>query len=224
MEVTFEELIAKLSAEKLCPGGCGRTVVGPVKCDECYARDARRDAKQALDDVAQRVPGRFRSVRFDSPDFASRCGSQAMVLKNCPLQSITLRGKAGAGKTSAAAAMCNEVLRRGLTGDRAAFARALGLRWYSSHDLSAARTVHGSGRGEAPDVELAVGATVLVLDELGSERFPDTPSEVIFRRHDLGRQTVVTTWMSEPEVAQRYGGGIARRLWDDLVIKLEDRG
>jgi DNA replication protein DnaC len=79
-----------------------------------------------------------------------------------------------------------------------------------------ARAQHGLGQGEPTEVERALSAHLLVLDDLGSERNTATNAvpDVIFERAYAGRPTWVTTWMTAEQVAQRYGDGIARRLWE----------
>jgi hypothetical protein len=57
---------------------------------------------------------------------------------------------------------------------------------------------------------------LLVLDDLGSERNTalNAVPDILAERAYLGRPTWVTTWMTAEQVAQRYGDGIARRLYE----------
>ena len=82
--------------------------------------------------------------------------------------------------------------------------------------LGVARAQHGVGQGEAPEVEHAFTAGLCVIDDLGSERNTamNAVPDVIFARALEGRPTWVTTWMTPEAVTQRYGDGIARRLFE----------
>ena len=66
----------------------------------------------------------------------------------------------------------------------------------------------------------ALRADLLVLDDLGSERnVPSNPvPDVIFERHADDRATWVTTWMTPEKLTERYGDGIARRVFERAVI------
>ena len=82
--------------------------------------------------------------------------------------------------------------------------------------LGVARAQHGLGHGEAPEVEQAFAAGLCVLDDLGSERNTamNAVPDVLYARALEGRPTWVTTWMTPEAVTQRYGDGIARRLFE----------
>ena len=73
---------------------------------------------------------------------------------------------------------------------------------------------------EAPLVESCFAATLLVIDELGGEdpRYASAVAEVLFERHEQARPTWVTTGVGPTEIASRYGGGIARRVFEDAAV------
>jgi DNA replication protein DnaC len=213
----LDSLLSRMSGPRACK--CGKTVCGPFLCDDCHAREAKRQSAAQLAELRARIPPRYRWAGFGVPELEKRADTTALrvaqALKAAPW--IILRGNSGAGKTSIAAALAADILDGFESSDVPAVKRALGLRWYSSHQLSKARAEHGLGRGEAPDVDLAITASVLVLDELGSERFPDVIGEILFARHDdqRGKQTILTTWLTPEAFAIRYGGGIKRRIFDE---------
>ncbi|MCL2777734.1 MAG: hypothetical protein FWD73_06990 [Polyangiaceae bacterium] len=99
-----------------------------------------------------------------------------------------------------------------------AFSRAP-HRYVSAHALARARAGHPLGEGEAPLVADAFSCPLLVIDDLGSEdaRFGTVVSEVIYERHARNRKTWITTGVRPADIAQRYGGGIVRRVleWAD---------
>ncbi len=70
------------------------------------------------------------------------------------------------------------------------------------------------------ELEATIQAPVLLLDDVGAE--PSIASnavpEVIQERHAEQRVTWITTGLSPKEVAERYGGGIARRAMEHASI------
>lgn len=96
--------------------------------------------------------------------------------------------------------------------------RAKGALFVPAYDLAKARATARLGE-EAPIVTKALTATVLVVDDLGSEpNFPTSAvPEILHERHADGKQTIVTTGFSSDEIATRYGSGIARRLFERTV-------
>jgi DNA replication protein DnaC len=93
--------------------------------------------------------------------------------------------------------------------------------------LAKARAEHRLGGGEAPLVADAKTTPLLLLDELGAEatRGDDAVAEVIHERHANERVTIYTTPFSVDELGLKFGGGIARRVFEGAtVIALGGRG
>lgn len=86
--------------------------------------------------------------------------------------------------------------------------------WYRVADLEAARRNHRLGAGEAPDVERAIEAHALVLDDLGWERDQQVVRDVLAERADKCRPTLVTSGLRAQELMTRYGDAILRRIVD----------
>jgi hypothetical protein len=97
--------------------------------------------------------------------------------------------------------------------------RALGLRWATALSLCAARKSHAYGAGEAQEIALAIGSSVLVVDDLGQELDAAICAEVIFMRCDAKRPTIVTTGLSKTALNAKYGAGIAERLCHMRLIQ-----
>jgi DNA replication protein DnaC len=83
----------------------------------------------------------------------------------------------------------------------------------------------GTARARAEDsephmVNKALRTDLLLLDDLGSERnIPSNPiPDVLFERHAQDKATWITTWMQPEDVRQRYGDGIARRVFERAAI------
>jgi hypothetical protein len=88
-------------------------------------------------------------------------------------------------------------------------------------ELARARAQHRLGDGEAPVIEKAVSAKLLVLDELGAEVGRDSATaEVLHRRHERDRDTIWTSPFTLSDLAKKYGEGIARRLVEGTVVAL----
>jgi DNA replication protein DnaC len=131
-------------------------------------------------------------------------------------RSAVLVGPPGSGKTSLAVAMFRAVIERAADEQ----VHLLSHRATSAHALAKARAFHPLGEGEAPAVLAALEADLLLLDELGGEdsRYASAVTEVIYERHAQMRPTWITTGVDPKSVANRYGGGIARRVFEDATL------
>ena len=171
---------------------------------------ARRD--EPLDNPT--IPGWFRWARLDAPELRQRVArAQAIAEGEAALgaHGLLIAGPSGSGKTSLACALL-----------RAWDARNPGRHgmFTTAWSLGAARAQHALGAGEAPEVHRAKSADLLVLDDLGSERdaASNAVPDVIFARAQAGLPMWVTTWMTSQAIAQRYGDGIARRLYEAGLV------
>jgi DNA replication protein DnaC len=157
------------------------------------------------------IPRAFRWATLDGPELRQRVArGQAIAEGEAALSScagLLLVGPSGSGKTSLACAL--------LRAWEARHPRRRGV-FVPAWRLGVARAQYGLGQGEAPEVERAMACALLVLDDLGSERPLSTNAvpDVICARADTALPTWVTTWMTPEAVAQRYGDGIARRLYE----------
>lgn len=185
-----------------CPP-CGRKAVMLMK------------ARPALDTL----PKAFDAAELDADWLAKLVGPTAMQMARSSLTSsqVTFLGLPGSGKTSLAVAMLRAVLRaEAATSDR--YWRATHL-YVSSFALAKARSSAPLG-SEAPLIERALSAPLVVVDEFGGEdpRHASAVKEVVYERHAQDLPTWVTTGVGPREIADRYGGGIARRVFEDAVV------
>lgn len=133
-------------------------------------------------------------------------------------------GDPGSGKTSLAAAM----FRARIEANRPASDPAkpfqslkrAASRYFSAHKLAKARAAYPLGAGEAPEVVEAMNCPLLLLDELGGEdaRHASAVAEILYERHAESLPTWVTMGIGPKEVANRYGGGIARRVFEGATV------
>jgi DNA replication protein DnaC len=215
----------------LCPD-CGApssmtTDGGALRCADCCVRGQRASR---VDAARESVPQRFRWAKLDDPRLAKIVGPRSLAAAHAAMSSerVALFGAPGSGKTSLACAMLR-ALHDGATAEGAPeplIRRASRSLFVSAYDLSKARARHPLGQGEAPLIEAALTASVLVIDDLGSERdgFQSAVTEVLYERHAECRTTWVTTWLDVAQATARYGGGIARRLFEGSRRINLDRG
>lgn len=129
-----------------------------------------------------------------------------------------LTGPTGCGKSLAAAT----ALRR-VTLDHPRYWAA----WVRSDIL----TRLAASRDHQGDIARVKSCHVVVIDELGYERFPEAVLEMIGDRYDRNLPTVVTTGLDPAALLARYGdatarkiteigGGLAINCWSDKAIAL----
>lgn len=157
---------------------------------------------------------RFAEVSRRSRGMASFCSKWKRVQG-----SAVLSGPTAIGKTVCLVALGRRIIKRlaedpPLSPKLAAWARR--VRFCPSDSLVMARKGHPLGRGEAPEIERASSAGLLLLDNLGneSEDRDGVLFQLIDRRYMAGLPTVLTTHLKESELRQRYGDAMVRRIVD----------
>lgn len=180
--------------------------------------DAELAAKAArVDALRRKVPKRFLWA-FDAKGTVLLTRAKGAPLAPAfGLRSVTVGGLAGVGKTSLAVWMLRQLL------DAPDAPAPKDIEVISAYRLGTARIQHRAGDGEPAIVEAAMRASLLLLDDLGSER--DTQNnaipDIIFGRHDDDLPTWITTGLSSEQIRARYGDGVSRRVFEGaLTIKL----
>jgi DNA replication protein DnaC len=154
------------------------------------------------------IPARFAWAKLTAPELAARVGlrdPQAVAAKVLAAAGAVFAGPSGSGKTSFAVACMRE--------------RLLGAMYLPAIRLGVARLQSKLGDGEADQVEQAIRADLLVLDDIGQEAKTATNAvrDVVFARHDAERPTWVTTGLDSRQLAELYGDGFLRRLLEGAV-------
>lgn len=132
--------------------------------------------------------------------------------------SLVLFGATGTGKTATTIALAHRLAGEARQAQSVADPQVQlvrGICWISALELATARRGHPLGRGEAPEIEAARSATILVLDELGYERHDERDPwllELVDSRYRRAAPTVLTSGRSRDELEQRYGAACMRRL------------
>ena len=201
-----------------------RSVSSRLVAEDAALRDTEvvaRRRRDALRVFEQSLPPRYRSARFDHPDFRARV-SLSMIPTMPPNSSCALFfGPAGAGKTTLSVALFRALLERRIAA--ASFASdddidavARHCRFVAAYRLGVASLVPG----DPQEIKRAMRTPMLLIDDLGRDAdIPSNPiAAIVAERHDEERATWITTELAPNEIADRYGGGIARRICENAFV------
>lgn len=200
---------------------CGQpTPESGMRCDACMSKRWQADWSRK---VLQRIPKGFSEASLEAEWLVKLVGPKVIADARAALaaERVVAVGPPGSGKTSLIAAMAIASPAPSRPGTPFGFdAAARDLLWVSAHQLAKARAFHPLGAGEAPLIEHALDVSVLVVDELGGEdqKYASAVAEVLYERHADMRPTWVTTGVGPEKIAERYGGGIARRVFEDATV------
>jgi hypothetical protein len=95
------------------------------------------------------------------------------------------------------------------------------IHWTSASRLVEAKRGHRYGAGDCHEVQEAIRAGWLVIDEVGWEQGePAAVLDVLAARYDLGRVTCATSGMTEEALMKRYGDAVVRRITESSRVKV----
>ena len=179
----------------------------------------RRDALRVFESS---LPAVYRWARLGHPLLAERVKLATIPSEPPSAQRVVFMGPAGAGKTSLAVALLRAMLERELahatlSSDDDAERIARRYRFAHTHRIGVA---YLGGLEGAAELRAAIRAPLLLLDDVGAESTvpSDAVPEVIAERHAEERATWITTGLSPKEIAERYGGGVARRVMENAAV------
>lgn len=208
MTTAFESLLGPEPTWRTC--ACG-ALTSRVPCWDCD-RDHRAlaDAERARGIALATIPKRFGWAQVGHADLARRVQTREpladVVKRVLGASRVIFVGPSGAGKTSLACACLRERVPHGL--------------YMTAFRLGVARSQASLGQGEPAEVERAMTAPLLMLDELGGEAKTATNAvrDVLFARHDADLPTWITTGFTGKQIAETYGDGALRRIIEDAYI------
>lgn len=182
--------------------------------------------------LKREIPARFAWARWEAPELRERVQLASAKLdevkhklnaRSGRADRVVIIGGAGKGKTSLAAAFLAGRIEQG----------AAQPRFVAARNLLSARAYPGANGIEpqsVPWASLAIAANPLVLDDLGAE-LTGAPAggglaaqriEVVCRvladRHDLDLGHVITTAHEREKIADWYGDGVARRVFEGALV------
>mgnify|MGYP003344247252 CR=1 FL=1 len=178
-------------------------------CSDCrrVARETRADATRRA--ARESIPAHFRWAVGSSPLLAERtdAGEAWAILEHVRglgAAVVLAHGPAASGKTSAACAALAEWIATSPGGPSA--------RYMTARELGRADRDARLG-AEPPILAIARNASLLVVDELGSEPFGrEAIRDLVIARHADERPTILCTWKGPSNVAETYGDGFGRRI------------
>lgn len=156
------------------------------------------------------LPRRYHSVRFDTikADADNQEAIDAAISMITAGGFLLLHGATGTGKTCIAAAVIHDVLIRG---DKIYFTRSIDL-------FNSVRRGYGDkAKIDADDILKGYKRLpFLVVDDLGSEKFTEWIEQSVYDlidyRHGEMLPLLITSNLSNPEIAEIYGARVSRRI------------
>lgn len=129
-----------------------------------------------------------------------------------PTLSALFLGPSGFGKTTAAGALVRRAINE--------FAQSLGERftevrrlcWTTASEVAQAERRHPLGEGRPPIVMQAIGASALVLDDIGLEGNAAAVVEIITTRYDRCLPTIATTGLTRKQLTEHLSAAGVRKL------------
>lgn len=187
-------------------------------CDGCIDEHEKRAAAGFIAKTTKWIPDGYAGADFKTGAAVLRArvkpvdaiGKAALIRA----KTIMLIGPSGSGKTTLACAMLRQR------------AHAMLGRFVASSELGHEAGLFGNNR-ETEMMRHVRSRQALVLDDLGTEidRSPRLEAShavgnILQDRHDRGLITIVTSFRPMEELEQRYGDGVVRRLFSNVVLKL----
>jgi DNA replication protein DnaC len=194
-------------------------------CVACYRKLQAAASIRAARATQEEAPSHYQWASFDAPELRDRVKPPSAIEKafGATSGSVLLCGPAGSGKTSLAVSIAHRRASLQVATQHPSCPYPEFRTWrgsfITSMELARARSQHRLGEGEALSIRAAVGARLLILDELGAEIGRDSATaEVIHRRHEQDRDTIYTTPFSLSDLSKKYGDGICRRLFEGGTV------
>ena len=190
----------------------------PGICDSCAVKQKEQEREAAVQKTLRSLPKSWQWANFRNASLFQRLKDHSAVKSSADMlrrlvagQSwlVVLAGESGEGKTSTAAAMM-----------RYCAEKDPGRMMFFVYAPRIARAYRNSPLGSTPElIDRCERTWLLVIDDLGADAvYRDSLREVIQVREAERKPTIITTYLTETEARDAYGGGISRRMYRDGCI------
>lgn len=186
--------------------------------DEEIAKIQRADRAGEAKRIRARLPAFFATVAPEALERAIAMNApehfKAVAEKWTPTGNgnLLLLGETRQFKSSVVASIFYRLLRAAWSNGGIEWEFARGFQWVRADDLEREMQAHPHGRGQCPAYNLAAGASLLFLDDLGWERDPSRLATLIADRYDHSRMIVATSGLTPEQLTKRYGEAVVRKL------------
>lgn len=194
--------------------------------------------RRRLAGMLEGIPPKYEGVTWELPDLTKRVRRAGVIalardaheaLRHGETATVLLAGPSGTGKSTLASAMFHDLVERMCRSAERAIEKSPSKAfrwtalWMPAKKLALARSQYRLGSGEAPEVERAIAADVLVVDDLGRGDPPERVGaliDVLDERDAHQRTTIVTTGLRYHQLVARYDDGTARRLTEPPTLTI----
>jgi hypothetical protein len=236
--------------EYRCECGNVRRWDNPEKCPVCPEKKhdsiSLEEKQRSLAPVIRTIPSAMSWCRIGNSKWEEKCPRKGNAFARGWQRvsgSAVLWGQTGTGKTITAVALMHRLIDHVLRNDvdRSLLRFVAGMRFVSALDLALDRRKHPLGKAEAPLIETAKRASLLVLDEVGYEIFDPSKDTALFeianeRYGKENKPTIMTTGLDfrlhapngdTPKgekwerFVDRYGEALWRRFYEPNGVEYE---
>ncbi len=207
---------------------CATELQYPGLCDVCGALPPRADSADVMTlthDARASIPSRYDAATFgDLETLRKRVdprGIEEMLrIRRWPV-GIAIVGERDSGKSTLAAAALRRIHEHAKPGAELAQVKQIGTCLWVSY-LDVEETWKRQDRYQATaedhrDWERLERAYRLVIDNVEEDRHNSPVGKLIQRRFEHERPTMITTWMDEETAARSFGGGVAKRMYQQTI-------
>jgi DNA replication protein DnaC len=211
-----------------CRQGCGAELQYPGLCDACGALPKRADESEVMaltHDARVSIPSRYDAASFDDLELLrKRCDpraiEEAMKIRRWPV-GIALVGERDSGKSTLAAASLRRIHDYAKAGSDLEQVKRIGTCLWVSY-LDVEEFWKRADRYQATEEdrkawERLERAYRLVIDNVEEDRHNSPVGKLVQRRFERDRPTMITTWMDEETAGRSFGGGVAKRMYQQTI-------
>lgn len=208
--------------------GCGAELQFPGVCDACGALPAKADAADVaalMSDARSTIPSRYAAASFnDLALLKKRCDPLAVdeiqKIRRWPV-GITLVGERDSGKSTMAAASLRRIHDFARPGAELAqvkqIATCIWVSYLDVEDIYKRATQYKATEEDTKAWTRLENAYRLVIDNVEEDRHNGPVGKLWQRRFERDRPTMQTTWMDEETAARSFGGGVAKRMYQQTI-------